>query len=279
MKTIILGSKGFVAKSLIRFLKDKNIYHDNIGKNQINFLNNNSVKKLKNKIRKLKNFNIIIISAIAPAKTIADYEKNITIISNVIKSIDITRVRKVIYISSDAVYSDTKKKISEDSETNPNSIHGLMHLHRENLLKLFIPNKKLLILRPTLIYGRDDTHNSYGPNRFMRLAIKNEDIKLFGKGEELRDHIHINDVIKTIFLSIKSNKFGIFNIVTGKIISFNNLAKMAIKKSTSKSKIIFTKRYGAMPHLGLRQFNNMKLKKEFKNLKFSNIDRKLKYFL
>ncbi len=110
MKTIILGSKGFVAKSLIRFLKDKKIYHDNFGKNQINFLNNNSVKKLKNKIKKLKNFNIIIISAIAPAKTIADYEKNITIISNVIKSIEISRVRKVIYISSDAVYSDTKKK-------------------------------------------------------------------------------------------------------------------------------------------------------------------------
>ena len=54
---------------------------------------------------------------------------------------------------------------------------------------------------------------------------------------------------------------------------------MAIKKSNSKSKIIFTKRHGVMPHLGLRQFNNIKLKKEFKNLKLSNIDQKLKNFL
>ena len=150
------------------------------------------------------------------------------------------KIRKIIYISSDAVYSDTKYRISENSETKPSSIHGIMHLHRENLLRIFIPNKKLLILRPTLIYGRNDTHNSYGPNRFMRLAIKNKDIKLFGRGEELRDHIHISDVIKIIYLSLKSNKFGIYNVVTGKIISFKKLAEKSIEKSLSKSKIIFT---------------------------------------
>ena len=279
MKTIILGQKGFVAKSLINFLKEKNIDHSSIGKNQINFLYSNSINKLKNKIRKLDNFNLIIISAIAPAKNIHDYEKNITILSNIIKSINLSKIRKIIYISSDAVYSDTKNRISENSETKPSSIHGIMHLHRENLLKIFIPNKKLLILRPTLIYGRNDTHNSYGPNRFMRLAIKNKDIKLFGRGEELRDHIHISDVVKIIYLSLKSNKFGIYNVVTGKIISFNKLAEKSIEKSLSKSKIIFTKRYGRMPHLGLRQFNNIRLKKEFKNYKFSNIDQKLKDFL
>lgn len=279
MKTIILGSKGFVAKSLINFLKEKNIDHSSIGKNQINFLYSDSINKLKNKIRKLDNFNLIIISAIAPAKNIYDYEKNITILINIIKSINLNKIRKIIYISSDAVYSDTKNRISENSETKPSSIHGIMHLHRENLLKIFIPNKKLIILRPTLIYGRNDTHNSYGPNRFMRLAIKNKDIKLFGRGEELRDHIHISDVVKIIYLSLKSNKFGIYNVVTGKIISFNKLAVKSIEKSLSKSKIIFTKRYGRMPHLGLRQFNNIRLKKEFKNYKFSNIDQKLKDFL
>tara|TARA_B100000989_G_C19527916_1_gene467936 strand:- start:1914 stop:2753 length:840 start_codon:yes stop_codon:yes gene_type:complete len=279
MKTIILGQKGFVAKSLINFLKEKNIDHSSIGKNQINFLYSDSINKLKNKIRKLDNFNLIIISAIAPAKNIYDYEKNITILSNIIKSINLNKIRKIVYLSSDAVYSDTKNKISENSETKPSSIHGIMHLHRENLLKIFIPNKKLLILRPTLIYGRNDTHNSYGPNRFMRLAIKNKDIKLFGRGEELRDHIHISDVVKIIYLSLKSNKFGIYNVVTGKIISFNKLAEKSIEKSLSKSKIILTKRYGRMPHLGLRQFNNIRLKKEFKNYKFSNIDQKLKDFL
>ena len=39
-------------------------------------------------------------------------------------------------------------------------------------------------LRPTLIYGTDDPHNSYGPNN-NRLATKNEDIILYGEGEEL----------------------------------------------------------------------------------------------
>ena len=72
-----------------------------------------------------------------------------------------------------------------------------MHLTRENLLnKLF--SEKILILRPTLVYGKNDPHNGYGPNSFIRLARKNKDIKIFGK-EKKRDHIHIEDVVQIIF--------------------------------------------------------------------------------
>ena len=39
---------------------------------------------------------------------------------------------------------------------------------RENILKLL--NIKLCIVRPTLVYGANDPHNGYGPNKFIRLA-------------------------------------------------------------------------------------------------------------
>ena len=57
-------------------------------------------------------------------------------------------------------------------------------------------------LRPTLIYGTDDPHNSYGPNSFYRLATKNEDIVLYGEGEELRDHVHIDDVSTLAYMML-----------------------------------------------------------------------------
>lgn len=280
MKILILGSNGFVAKSLRGYLKTKKVKFKSVSKKQINFLKNNSSTKLKNITKNLKNYTLVIISAIAPAKNIDDYHKNIIIIKNIIKSLKSENIKKIIYISSDAVYSDTKKKITENSKTNPSSIHGAMHLHREKLLKIFYSLKKITILRPTLIYGKNDTHNSYGPNKFIRLAIKKQTINLFGKGEERRDHIHISDLIKIIYQSIINNYiYGTFNVVSGKTYSFKKIAEKAFKISKNKLKIEFLERNGPMPHLGLRQFENKKLKKNFKNLKFSNIDQSLKEYL
>ena len=99
----------------------------------------------------------------------------------------------------------------------------------------------MLVVRPTLIYGENDPHNGYGPNSFIRLAKKNLNIKLFGKGEERRDHININTVVILILDLIKKDKFGVFNLCSGSVISFNNLAKKIIKIIGSKSKIIYKK--------------------------------------
>ena len=43
-----------------------------------------------------------------------------------------------------------------------------MHFMREEMLKITTNN--LCIVRPTLVYGDNDPHNGYGPNKFVRLA-------------------------------------------------------------------------------------------------------------
>ena len=278
MSIIILGSHGFVAKSLKNFLVKKKKKHLAIGKSQINFLKENSCNKLKKILNNKKNYTLVITSSISPAKNLKDYLANLKIIANIIKGINIKNVKKIIYISSDAVYSDTKKKITENSLTEPYTFHGTMHLHRENLLKIFF-YKKLLILRPCALYGKNDTHNSYGPNRFMRNLIKNETISLFGKGEEKRDHVYIDDLIKIIYMSSYKKIIGILNVVSSKIISFYDLV-IKIKKIKKNNLLTnFIKRNEPMHHLGLRQFNNYKLKKNFKSFNFSNMDDNLKKYL
>ena len=203
---------------------------------------------------------------------------NIEICNNLCKSFNNKVLDKLIYISSDAVYSDIDKKINENSKTIPNSIHGSMHLIREMILKLKFKGK-LCILRPTLIYGLGDTHNGYGPNKFINLAKKNKDIVLFGKGEERRDHIYIDDLTNILFECIKKNKNGIFNVASGKVNSFNKIAKKIISSMNSKSKIFFSKRVGEMPHNGYRPFNVQLLKNNFKNLKINSIDNGIDKYL
>ena len=113
----------------------------------------------------------------------------------------------------------------------------------------------------------------------MRNLINNDSISLFGKGEERRDHVYIGDLVKIIYMSSQKKITGILNVVSSKIISFYNLAIKTKNVTKNQSQINFLKRNGPMHHLGLRQFNNYKLKKEFKNFDFSSIEKNLKEYL
>ncbi len=272
-RIVILGSNGFIANSLKNNLKKTEHKFLAISKNEINLELDNSDELLRKKIKK-KDI-IIFIAAIAPVKTLNMLIQNLKICSNVISAIKKKDISSIIYISSDAVYSDSMKKINETSPTLPNSLHGLMHLSREIILKEQFGNI-LSIVRPTLIFGVNDPHNGYGPNSFYRLAKMNKDIKIFGKGEELRDHISINDISDCIIKILKLNKKVELNLVTGKVLSFDDIAKKIIKFTKSKSKIVYIKRPGPMPHNGYRAFNNSSLKKINKT-SFESIETLLRY--
>ena len=176
------------------------------------------------------------------------------------------------------MYADVKENILEKTITSPSSLHGLMHLTREEILKDNF-NKILCILRPTLIYGTGDSHNGYGPNRFVNCALKNNSISIFGNGEERRDHIFIEDLVKIIVQCIEKKGLGILNLASGKVFSFKYLAKLVINSSKSKSKLIKVKRKGPMPHNGYRPFDVTLLKNSFKNIKISSIKIGIKKYL
>ena len=134
------------------------------------------------------------------------------------------------------------------------------------------------IVRPTLIYGNRDPHNGYGPNRFFRLAKKNENIPIFGKGEELRDHVWIEDVAEIICRIMINRSVGIINIATGSVMSFSSIAKKIIQYTKSSSGIKNIKRNGPMPHNGYRAFNINCCRKTFKDFRyksFTSVIRKL----
>ena len=267
-RIVIFGSNGFIASNLINILKKKNQNFISIPKSKIDLTNKIKSKKIKNLLK--NNDTVIFISALAPVKDIVSFNKNIDMACNFIDNINKIKIKKFIYISSDAVYSDSKKSLNEYSKTSPDNLHGLMHLTREKLFKQHF--NKITIIRPTLIYGFNDPHNGYGPNSFYRLAKKNQNINLFGKGEELRDHVHISDVVNSIYKICKTKKNDKFNVCSGSLISFYEIAKLIIKTTCSKSKIIFKKRKTPMPHNGYRPISNKFIKKtiKFNFLKFKD---------
>ncbi len=267
-KIIILGSNSFIAKSIIKKLKSKKIEIKKISRREINLSKKSECIKLKKYIN--KNDKVLFIAAKAPVKNIDMLIYNIRICQNICNFVDKNLIKHITYISSDAVYKDSSKPLNENSLVEPDSLHGLMHMTREKILKSTYGNK-LCILRPTLIYGRNDPHNGYGPNKFLRNARSKTNIQLFGKGEEKRDHVWVEDVAEITVRCIIKNITETLNITSGKILTFKDIAKIIREKFGSKIKIIENKRVGPMPHNGYREFDNKKINKVFKTFKFNSL--------
>lgn len=111
-----------------------------------------------------------------------------------------------------------------------------------------------------MVYGKGDTHNSYGPNRFLRELKKDKKITLFGKGLDERDFIFVDDVIKIIIKSLNAKFYGIYNIASGFSYSFYQIAKLIFRVNFYKENILYIKNSNSITK---RKFNINKLVKDF----------------
>ena len=102
----------------------------------------------------------------------------------------------------------------------------------------------------------------------LKIIKENFTISLFGKGEELRDHVWIEDVVQIVIRILFFKSTGIINVATGKVHSFKSIAKSIIKLTSSSSKIKNTKRKGPIPHNGYRSLSNFSTKKAFPGFRY-----------
>ena len=275
-RVVVIGANGFVGSSIVKQLTEKNIKTLSIGRLEVDLLRDDSAEKLSNILK--ENDVVVIAAAKAPAKDFSMLLDNLRMLRPIIFSANQVSLSHLIYISSDAVYSDIRYKIKENSATKPSSIHGKMHLQRENILKSYFKNS-LCIIRPTLVYGPGDTHCGYGPNRFVNFTLKNKKVVLFGNGEEKRDHIYINDLTLIIYRCILLKAVGTINAVSGKVHSFEKIAKLTNKILRKNNLILRLPRSGPMPHNGFRPFDNSLLKKYFKGIKITKINEGIKKYI
>lgn len=264
-RVVILGAGGFVSSAAQRHLEKLNVPVLALTHSMLDLTNKDTGIQLANMLR--PDDALLFVAAKAPVKTEAMLIENLKMAEAVCGALKQSPVSHVVYISSDAVYADSEFPLTENSCTQPGSLHGVMHLAREVMLNNAF-HGPLCFLRPTLIYGKDDPHNGYGPNRFIRLAKKNEDIVLFGNGEEQRDHVWVEDVAEIVSRVLLHKSKGILNIATGEVVSFREIAELVLKRSGSSSKIKSTPRIGPMPHNGYRPFEIIACREAFTTFRY-----------
>ena len=263
-RVVVLGERGFLASSLINRIASE-INTLSIGSSTLDLIEVDAGEKLR---RFLRHDDVLVFGAAkAPCKDTNMLLQNICMLNSVCHALRHQNVAHVIYISSDAVYKDSDEPLKESSCAEPASIHGAMHLAREVALRHEFSDI-LAIVRPTLIYGVNDPHNGYGPNRFSRLAASGQDIRLFGEGEERRDHVDVGDVAELIRLIILFGSKGIVNANSGDLVSFRELAEFSAACFSPKVAVIYSPRQGPMPHNGFRPIDNQVALDSFPGFRF-----------
>lgn len=241
-----------------------------LGSAQVNLCEPESVETLKRLIR--REDALVIISAVTPDKgrDVQTFMNNVTMGMHVSLFLQHAPCAHVVYVSSDAVYADGLSLIRETSYASPSTFHGLMHLVRERMLLQALAGSQvpLTILRPCALYGPTDTHIGYGPNRFLRSAMRQRLITLFGEGEERRDHVYVGDLSRLIGLCVAHRTSGLLNVATGTAVSFARVAKMVAALIEEPVRLESLPRQSAVTH---RHFDTSELVRVFPGFRITPI--------
>jgi UDP-glucose 4-epimerase len=267
-RVVVIGAAGFVGGAVVRRLVATDVEVLPLGRRDVDLLAPDAATSLAHTIR--AGDLVVFASARAPCRDIDMMVENMTMVRAVIAALVEVGPAHVVNISSDAVYGDEPVPITEANPAAPTTMHGAMHLAREIALA-GIFGDRLAIVRPTLIYGAQDPHNGYGPNRFRRLAAGGEEIVLFGEGEEQRDHVLIDDVAELVAQILTRGSTGVLNIATGEVYSFRSIAESAVAKAGSSSIIRGTARSGPMPHKGYRPFDPSATRSAFPDFQYVSL--------
>jgi UDP-glucose 4-epimerase len=244
-RVVVIGAGGFVGSAICTRLAADKVPVLALTRNELDLLKPEAAATLQRLLR--ADDGVVFVSALAPTRNNAMLIDNLRMAEAVCAALAAQPVGHLVYVSSDAVYSDEANPVIERSCQQPSSLHGVMHLAREIMLRAAL-KLPLAMLRPTLIYGAKDPHNGYGPNRFRRLATKGETITLFGDGEEKRDHVLVDDVAALASAMLYHRSKGVLNIATGRSASFREVAEMVVALSPRPVEIRRTPRQNPITH-------------------------------
>ena len=151
------------------------------------------------------------------------------------------KTAKVIFTGTRGEYgASLNLPVAENHSINPIGIYAITNFAAERIVLTYhnLHGIKSMCLRITNTYGprHQMQHDEYGVfNWFIRKAMDNEVIPVFGNGQILRDYLYIDDLIEGMLMTAVCDKaYGeVFNIGSGTALNFIDLAKTIVKVAKS----------------------------------------------
>lgn len=251
MKILIIGSLGFIGASLTSTLLKKHDVHgaDIFNNNSKNYTTVKNSELLVNLIKNNKYELIINCSGSANVQfsfnsPYDDYKLNVNNVFLHLNSIkEHAPKTKYLLLSSAAVYGNPNIfPICESNLIAPISPYGYHKFAAENLCKEFndVFDIQTLIVR---------IFSAYGPGLKKQLFWdlhqkhqKSNRVELFGTGEETRDFIFIDDLVKALELVMVNSSFenDIINIGSGYSTKIKDVVKVFFDNSSKPVDYFFS---------------------------------------
>lgn len=245
MKILITGHRGFVGSHFHKRLQDHDLTLIDIveGYDAGDFFRKDTTR-----------FDLVIhLAATVGGRKTIDLEpsrlfNNIVLDSEMIQWALRTKPKKVVYYSSSAAYPmylqeryaipghipgelNTHKLTEEDVDlddvANPDpSIYGWSKLTGEQMLRYVKNELNVWIFRPFSGYSEAQSLDYPFPSFIARAKRKDNPFEIWGDGNQVRDWIHIDDIVEFTLQAIELAEPNVWNICTGRPTSFNEFAEI-----------------------------------------------------
>lgn len=239
MNILVTGGAGYIGSELVYQLSQKSevkkvVVYDNMSRDNFNLFTSQSNKINNSKItfeygelldsrklqKVLKNIDVVFHLAGKTAPAYADIDSHIFEQVNhwgtaeLVYAIENSKVKKLIHLSSSAVYGSSKVELTEDSIPNPRSFYGTSKLRGEEHVQRLSSKLNSIVLRCGNVYGFTPAVGFETViNKFMFDAHFKNRISIHGNGNQARGFIHINKVVETLIKTAELDiPSGVYNL-------------------------------------------------------------------
>ena len=254
MKILVTGGSGFIGTVLIKKLLLDGYKVNCLDLNNSLNIKNKNFKFFKSSVMNEKMLNnaskrVQLIIHLAASMGVQNTDKNfidcldINILGTkkVLETAKKNNVKRIIFTSSSEIYGDQKKfPIYENFETKNKSVYAISKNAAEAYVKGYSQKHRINynIIRFFNVYGPGQ-NNNFVISKFIEAASKNNSLKVYGDGSQIRSFCHVYDatdgVIEIIKKAKKNTTYNIGN--NSEPISIEKLANLVSSIFKNKIKV------------------------------------------
>jgi len=139
-------------------------------------------------------------------------------------------VSRFVFASSGAPIGEVEPPIHEELAPHPKSPYGASKLAGEGYCSAYHGTfgVETVALRFGNVYGPRSGHKSSVVAKFIRRAFQGKPLEIYGDGQQTRDFIHTDDLVRAIYLGATEPNVGgeIFQIATNSETTINELVEV-----------------------------------------------------
>jgi nucleoside-diphosphate-sugar epimerase len=241
MGVLVIGGSGFVGSFLLKRIENKTVR--NLDKNASPFYNDITTIgdiRHENTIVIPENTTSVVLLAAEHRDDVSPtslyYDVNVQGTKNVLKAMDKSGVKNLIFTSSVAIYGLNKENPDENHPEDPFNHYGKSKWEAELVIKEWYENdptnKSVTILRPTVIFGERNRGNVYN----LLKQISSGKFMMIGKGENKKSMAYVGNIVALIKNRLEKNVIGynVFNYADKPDFSMTELTQLIEKKINIK---------------------------------------------